>query len=403
MEPICNEYTRGEILSVLTRKPKQKPDNINFYHGRIKHYLPDSAPHVKWSCTQLPRKKKMPTWLTATEFTDQKDILQEKAHLLAKLMKNSRKTVLYTGAGISTSAGLKQSSLGQLGQGYSGRGYKGRGYQANAKPNYSNMALTALVKAGFVHDWVQTNYDGLPQKSGCPQEFINEIRGSWYDPSNPVLGKHGKPRRDLNDRMCKAAETADLTLALGTSLSGTQTDYIAENVAKRSLIGECLGLVIVGLQQTPMDGKATLRIFSELDRFLQILCKILSVEVTTEAPSMKITHTATVPYDTHGKLSSSMAVTINLNQGQKIRLSSGHNWHGAAQNNKLCIGQQGNKKLQVESGIGRVVRYCSTQQAWELEIDGVKMLLGFWWLCAARAGGPKCLPVFNVNGTGNCH
>ena len=118
---------------------------------------------------------------------------------------------------------------------------------------------------------------------------------------------------------------------------------------------------------------------------------------------MKITHTATVPYDTHGKLSSSMAVTINLNQGQKIRLSSGHNWPGAAQNNKLCIGQQGNKKLQVESGIGRVVRYCSTQQAWELEIDGVKMLLGFWWLGAARAGGPKCLPVFNVNGTGNCH
>ena len=147
MDSTCNENSRGEILSVLAGKPKQKPDNINFYHGRIKHYLPDSAPHTTWSCAQQPRKKKTPAWLTATEFTDQKYILQEKAHLLAKLLKNSRKTVIYTGTGISTSAGVKQSALGQSGQGYAGRGYKGRGYQSNASPNYSNMALTALGRS----------------------------------------------------------------------------------------------------------------------------------------------------------------------------------------------------------------------------------------------------------------
>lgn len=26
---------------------------------------------------------------------------------------------------------------------------------------------------------------GLPQKAGFPQGLINEVHGSWYDPSNP--------------------------------------------------------------------------------------------------------------------------------------------------------------------------------------------------------------------------
>ena len=139
--------------------------------------------------------------------------------------------------------------------------------------------------------------------------------------------------------------------------------------------------MIVSLQQTPLDGKATLRIFSELDRFLHTLCKILAVEVTNNTSSAKITHSATVPYDANGQLSGTVMVSLNLNQGQKIRLNCGHD--------RSCV--------------GRVIRYCSTQQAWELEIDGVKMLLGFWWLGAARAGGPKFLPILNVNCAGNCH
>jgi hypothetical protein len=37
----------------------------------------------------------------------------------------------------------------------------------------------------------------LPQKSGFPQEKINEIHGAWYDPSNPVVQFSGSLRGDL--------------------------------------------------------------------------------------------------------------------------------------------------------------------------------------------------------------
>ena len=141
MDEPDKERSRAEILSALSRKPEQSEGNINFYHGRMKHFLPSSVPHTTWRCSQVPRRKTTPAWLTATEFSDQKEILHEKVSLLAKLMKNSRRTVLFTGAGISTSAGVRQSALGQTGQGYGGRGY-----QTDAKPNFSNLALTALGK-----------------------------------------------------------------------------------------------------------------------------------------------------------------------------------------------------------------------------------------------------------------
>jgi hypothetical protein len=41
-------------------------------------------------------------------------------------------------------------------------------------------------REGLLHGWVQQNHDGLPQKAGFPQERINEIHGSWYDPGNPA-------------------------------------------------------------------------------------------------------------------------------------------------------------------------------------------------------------------------
>ena len=43
-----------------------------------------------------------------------------------------------------------------------------------------------------------------------------------------------------------------------------------------------------------------------------------------------------------------------------------------------------------------MVRYCATQRAWELEVEGVKMLLGYWWLEAAVRGALPFLPIVNI-------
>ena len=37
----------------------------------------------------------------------------------------------------------------------------------------------------------------------------------------------------------------------------------------------------------------------------------------------------------------------------------------------------------------------SSQRAWELEVEGVKMLLGYWWLLDCARAGPAYCPVVN--------
>ena len=91
----------------------------------------------------------------------------------------TRKTAIYTGAGISTSCGIKQTARGKTGR--SGI------HNTGACPSITHLVMSALVKAGAIHHWVQQNHDGLAQKAGCPQEAITEIHGSWFDPSNPVV------------------------------------------------------------------------------------------------------------------------------------------------------------------------------------------------------------------------
>ena len=90
-----------------------------------------------------------------------------------------------------------------------------------------------------------------------------------------------------------------------------------------------------------------------------------------------------------------------LQPGSGIRLSPQHNCQGAGQPSQCHIGggelvREGGRVTRRASGEGRVVRYCTTQRAWELEVEGVKMLLGYWWLEAAARGALPFLPIVNI-------
>merc|ERR1711935_1021810 len=52
--------------------------------------------------------------------------------------------------------------------------------------------------------WIQQNHDGLPQKAGFPQDKINEVHGSWYNPANPVVKYTGSLKDDEEEWMTKA-------------------------------------------------------------------------------------------------------------------------------------------------------------------------------------------------------
>lgn len=383
---------RERILSILSKTPNKPHSDTNFYHGRLKYYPPDATPKTTWKSSHPPRMGVTP-WLTASELSDKPQVLADKMQFLARLLLCSKKTVVYSGAGISTSSGVHQTAWGRTGRS------KSLGSQTGAEPNFTHFALTSLVKHNLVQEWVQLNYDGLSQKAGCPQAVINEVHGSWYDPSNPVVKPKGSIREDLFERMLSDADTADLTLALGTSLRGTSCDIVAQGPAERSLTGGALGTVIISIQQTKMDGGATLRIFSEIERALKLLLKILDLKLTIPKLSPKVMNYARVPYDKTGQRSSIKTICLNLSPGQKVKLNSNHNCQGSKQPGKLQIlpgDIVGESEHQKTLSVGRVMRYSSAQMAWEMEIEGAKMLLGCWWMESAMKGLVQSLPVINV-------
>merc|ERR1711988_1587410 len=67
----------------------------------------------------------------------------------------------------------------------------------DAEPTVAHFVMAELNRQDLLHGWVQQNHDGLPQKAGYRQEDINEIHGSWFDPSNPVVKYTGNLRGDL--------------------------------------------------------------------------------------------------------------------------------------------------------------------------------------------------------------
>ena len=47
-------------------------------------------------------------------------------------------------------------------------------------------------------------------------------------------------------------------------------------------------------------------------------------------------------------------------------------------------------------GHGCVLKYSYSQCGWRLEVEGVPMLLGGWWLEAAARGVLESVPVINI-------
>lgn len=104
--------SKGEVLAHLSRTPFLEPGSPGFQHGRI-YRSPPPAPAITWASQDNPRwDHAAPDWLTATEFHDTEQVVADKVERLAALLKLSRLTVVYTGAGVSTTAGVGQAARG---------------------------------------------------------------------------------------------------------------------------------------------------------------------------------------------------------------------------------------------------------------------------------------------------
>jgi len=234
------------------------------------------------------------------QYSDSDEVLCMKVQALANLLRVSRSTLAYTGAGLSIDAGLRvlcsvasalllnlyiychhtPSGIAQAAAGSKSKSVCRA--STDALPTFAHFVLAALNRSNMLQGWVQQNHDGLPQKAGYRQEDINEIHGSWFDPSNPVVKYSGSLRDDLYQHMQQQAATTDLVLVVGTSLSGLNADQCASSPAKRSLKGSALGCVIISPQRTSHDPSATLRIFATADRALAALSAVMQLQLPSD-------------------------------------------------------------------------------------------------------------------------
>lgn len=204
----------------------------------------------------------------------------------------------------------------------------------------------------------------------------------------------GTLRGDLFEDLERQANTADLCLVMGTSLTGLNADQVAEMPARRSAAGKALGTVIVSPQRTALDGKASLRIYAKADDVMRALAAELglgSVASIVKGLGALIPKDSRVivPYDQQGFRSDTVRTYWDLRSGQKVRLGENNNCAGARQPSSEKLTSRDVGEVTGREAARACITICFS--------GGASMRLGLWWLEAAQRGGVAQLPVVNVS------
>ncbi|EFA80644.1 hypothetical protein PPL_06227 [Heterostelium album PN500] len=244
-----------------------------------------------------------------TEYYDSETTIQEKAAEVARLLISSRHCVVYTGAGISTTAGMPdfrgpEGAWTKQDQGI----YEYSNVQLNEiVPTLAHMAVAKLVEVGLVKFVVTTNMDCLHLKSGVPHDRIVELHGNSFKQrctvckhvehlheeiyNSPVsrckqsgctglyvdsIVNFAEPIDDDDWRVAKEqSERCDLSIVLGTSMRVLPACLLCE----MGPIATGGKMVLCNLQITPYDDNSTPRPFCTTDEFMYYLMKELNIEI----------------------------------------------------------------------------------------------------------------------------
>jgi NAD-dependent SIR2 family protein deacetylase len=390
-------------------KMDEKPDlqemegvEESLMHGRLGVQKGWKPPHMVTHCDVEARPGYQS--MQAHEYVEQEETLHDKIRVLADLLRRAKHCVAYTGAGISTSSGIddyasKAASSVATGSRAIGRVKKKSGLQAD--PTFAHFTLSALHDQGMLHEWVQQNHDGLPQKAGFPQHRLNEIHGAWFNPSNPVVPMSGSLRTDLLDRLVESTKKADLVIAMGTSLCGMNADRMVEVPSKRAKKGRGLGSVIIGYQQTQMDHLCSLRIFENIDKVMLLLALELELPVSVRPYQPKIPFENTIPKKPHvfkvphysSKTGQRLdkpdpSSQLDLSLGAKLKLTGGPGagFHGTV----VGLPHPSQGKLSYTAKFP-----CNREGDKHFGKTLVNYALGVWYLQTACDGLETELPVVN--------
>ncbi|CZR58868.1 uncharacterized protein PAC_08760 [Phialocephala subalpina] len=237
------------------------------------------------------------------ERTESPDVLDKKAQTLANQIKKSKHFIAFTGAGVSTSAGIPDFRGPEGAWTLRAQGRQRTGKAVNtlqAIPTPTHMALVELQNRGFLKYLVSQNCDGLHRKSGILSNKISEVHGNSNRESCKDCGKEyirdfravATYEKTVHDhrtgRKCalcggvlldsivnfgddlpiealalarENARKSDLCLVLGSSLMVQPSNGIPEITGKKRG-GK---LAICNLQDTPIDELSDMRVYAKVD------------------------------------------------------------------------------------------------------------------------------------------
>lgn len=276
------------------------------------------------------------------EFFDCRDQIQARAVTLAHLLQDARHAVVFTGAGISTAAGIGDFR-GLFGQ-WTEHDMTGPDNDGNddgsgvpyehLRPTLAHEALCWLVQNGMLKYVVTQNCDGLHRMSGIPAAQLSELHGNIFVEYCRQCGTEFERHKDVCDdaaslyfeeleehghtnrrkpkavqcpncrlthqtrRKCPSCKKPlhDTIINFGDDLRVSELAPAREQTKKADLIlvlGSTLTvtpaahlcktrerLVICNRQETARDSFATLRVHGDCDGFMAGVLKELMGEVS---------------------------------------------------------------------------------------------------------------------------
>jgi len=247
------------------------------------------------------------------QYFDEDDVVVKKVTELAELVKSSKYFVTYTGAGISTAAGIPDFRGPEGVWTLKAKGQERKpSNKGKAVPTMTHMALVSMMNCDYLKFLVSQNCDGLHIKSGISPSKISELHGNTNIESCAGCGKlfyRSHPVRTypnakrLTGRRCDSCNIPlrYTTVAFGQSMPD-QCYYQAKSHSKQADLTLCLGtsmrvmpacelpvagkkngrvhnLVIVNLQKTPYDDQCAIRIFAKVDVVMELLMDLLKLPI----------------------------------------------------------------------------------------------------------------------------
>ncbi|CAF1429137.1 unnamed protein product [Adineta steineri] len=249
-----------------------------------------------------------------TEYFDAPDELDQKIKTLAQFIRVAKHFVVYTGAGISTSAGINDF------RGPSGVWTaRARGIVLpsrtvpNPEPTLTHMACAELMRKNYLKFLISQNCDGLHLKSSISPNKIAELHGNSNCEACAKCGKiyyreshirQCENKTWLTGNICTISNCNGRLRCTTVSFSQSMPDICLDKATKESQLCDlslCMGtsmrvspardlpsmnlesgqkMVIINLQKTPYDDLCELRIFAQCDDVMSMLMKELDLTIS---------------------------------------------------------------------------------------------------------------------------